>query len=109
MNRAHTTIGFSIQKEDTTDGVPNGKWVNSITERVYPVDIKNTTARYSSDAKIMEDLVFTNKLSVLIDPYIHKNYNRIAYATYLGIKWKVNSAEIKNRRIFLNLGAEYNE
>lgn len=108
MKRDHSTIGFAIESEGVTNNVPNGKWTNTITERIYPVDIKNTTARYSSGDKINDDFVFTNKLSILIDPFIHKNYKRIIYATYLGIKWKVSSAEIKERRVYLNLGAEYN-
>ena len=43
-----------------------------------------------------------------MDPFVRENFRTIAYVEYMGVKWKIASAEIQYPRLILNVGGEYN-
>ena len=97
-------IGFGIMQE-TNPSV----YEETIVEKKCRGDVLSNYRKFKSVDKINSDIEISNKLSILCDPFISTNINNIRYATYMGVKWKVNSVEVLYPRLILTLGEVYNE
>lgn len=97
-------IGFSMTVE-TTPGI----WEEKIVERDYYGDLIKHGSRWEqSGEKINDNLILTNELSILADPFLYEHFSTIKYATVMGVKWKVQSIQVDRPRLTLNLGGVYN-
>lgn len=102
MAKYYGKIGYAIDEE-----VKPGVWNPSIIEREYFGDVTRDTRRLSSSGNTNDNIVISNEISIVADPFANENFHSILYAEYMGAKWKVTSAEVKFPRIILSLGEVY--
>ena len=96
-------IGFAVPKEMTP-----GVWKDEIVQRTYYGDMIRNTRRLQSSGNLNDNLVITNELSIIADPYANENFHAIRYAEFMGTKWKINSVQVQFPRLILELGEVYN-
>lgn len=97
-------IGYA----DTQETSP-GVWEEVITEREYYGDLLQITRRWERSQQVNDSLNISNKISVVLDPFMNEHFHTIRYATFHNVKWKVTTAEVRFPRIELTLGGVYNE
>lgn len=88
--------------------VEPGIWDEQIEERTYYGDIIRNTRNLGSSNEINESMNITNSISIVADPYARENFQFMRYVTFMGIKWKINTATIDYPRITLSIGGVYN-
>lgn len=103
MAKYHGLIGYAEQVE-TAPGV----YTEVITEREYSGDVLRNIRRLERGEGLNDDLNVNNSLSIVADAYATKHFFSIRYATWMGAKWKVTSAEANFPRLVLTLGGLYN-
>ena len=105
MGKYFGKIGYSVT-EQTIPGV----WKEQVTEREYYGELlRNTQRRYENGgSQVNENIVISNNISILADPFAYENFAHIKYAEYMGTKWIVNSVEVQYPRLILTLGGVYN-
>ena len=103
MAKYYGEIGFAVQKE-TKPGV----WVNEIVPRNYYGDVTNITRRSQSSNQLNDNIVISNEISIIADPYANENFHSIIYVEFMGTKWKVSNVTVQYPRLTLSLGDVYN-
>lgn len=96
-------IGFSETKE-TKPGV----WEEIITVREYYGDVTRNTRRFQSSENLNDNIVVSNDISIVADPYAIQNFHSIHYIEFMGTKWKIDNVEVSYPRLILTLGEIYN-
>lgn len=96
-------IGFSETKE-TKPGV----WEEIITVREYYGDVTRNTRRFQSSENLNDNIVVSNDISIVADPYAIQNFHSIRYIEFMGTKWKIDNVEVSYPRLILTLGEIYN-
>ncbi len=104
MAKYYGKIGFL----DTYQQSP-GVWTEHIVEKPYYGELTRDTKRYQHSESTNDNIMISNVLSIIADPYANQNFQKIYYVTFMGAKWKVESAEVQFPRITLILGGLYNE
>ena len=102
--RYYDKIGFW---EDDVEVRP-GVYDSVITEKYYSGEIIENRQRWNPSDHQNDDLTVSNKISIIADTYLNTHLSSIKYATFMGIKWKVKSLDIKYPRVILDLGEVYN-
>ena len=92
-------IGFTETKE-TNPGV----WEEVITVREYYGDVTRNTRRFQSSENLNDNVVVSNDISIVADPYAIQNFHSIRYIEFMGAKWKINNVEVSYPRLILTLG-----
>ena len=103
MAKWYGMIGYG----ETVETAPS-VFTEKIVERPYFGDIGRDTRRLQTSDKVNDDLVISNQLSIVSDPYACTNFHTMRYATYMGTKWKITDVEVQFPRLILSLGSEYN-
>ena len=103
MGKFYGPIGFITQTE-TSPGI----WEDDIVERSYRGDILKDYRRWQPKETKNDDLVISNKVSIVADQYAYENLSTIRYIEWQNIRWKVTEVEIQRPRLILTLGAVYN-
>lgn len=103
MAKYYGAIGFATNIE-TSPGV----WEDQITERTYYGDLIRNTRRLQTADKLNDDIVISNQISIVGDPYIYDNIYAMRYVTFGRSKWKISSAEVQYPRLILEVGGLYN-
>lgn len=103
MARYCGKIGFAETKE-TKPGV----WKDEIVTRIYYGDLIRNARRLQSSGNLNDNIVVTNELSIVADPYANENFHAMRYAEFMGVKWKITSVEVQRPRLILSLGEVYN-
>lgn len=96
-------IGFAELKE-----IEPGYVEDVITDKKYKGDLIRDTRRTQSSGNINDDIVISNQISILADPYITQNFLNIRYARWQGHRWKVTTVDVDYPRITLTLGGVWN-
>ena len=96
-------IGFAETKE-TKPGV----WEEIITVREYYGDVTRNTRRFQSSENLNDNIVISNDISIVADPYAIQNFHSIRYIEFMGTKWKIDNVEVSYPRLILTLGEIYN-
>jgi hypothetical protein len=109
VNKFCGIIGF-VETVESDDPSRPGLWEQKVTERKYIMEIRRVSRRRDNSDKVNDDFTINNQLSVIMDPFARENFRSIAYAEYLGVKWKITSVDIEHDspRMTLNVGGEYN-
>ena len=97
-------IGFAMGDEESAPGV----WTEQITERTYYGDLIRNTRRLQSSGNIIDNILISNEISIIADPFAYENFHAIRYAMYMGTKWKVTNVDVQRPRLTLSLGEVYN-
>ena len=96
-------IGFAT----TSETVP-GNWEEQFTERIYYGDLIRNSRKLQSSGNQNDNIVISNEISIIADPFAKENFHAIRYAEYIGTKWKVSSVDVQYPRLILSLGEVYN-
>ena len=104
MAKCFGKIVYLIE-EETSPGI----WKPSEKSRDFYGDlISNGRRRTSNESSINDDIVMSNSISIIADPFAIENCARIAYVMFRGNAWKVTSVDIQYPRLILTLGGTYN-
>lgn len=104
MAKYYGTVGYA----ETVETRP-GVWVEGITEKSYQMDILRRNLRWQNSGNLNDDLVISNEVSLIADPYAFEHLGNIKYVSFLNSKWKVTSIEVDAPRLKLSIGGVYNE
>lgn len=96
-------IGFA-----TTSETFPGNWTEQITEKLYYGDLIRNSRKLQSSGNQNDNIVISNEISIIADPFAKENFHAIRYAEYMGTKWKVSSVDVQYPRLILSLGEVYN-
>lgn len=97
-------IGYAKTKQ-TSPGV----WEEEITEREYFGDLTRNTRRLQSSGNLNDNIVVSNEISIIADPFANQNFHAMRYVEFMGTKWKISNVEVQYPRLILTLGDQYNE
>lgn len=99
-------IGFWTKDIETKPGV----YKPGIVEKSYVGDVlKNIRNFQSAENQQNENLRLNNRISIISDLYMQKNWGSIKYVTWNGVNWKVSSVDVGSYpRVILELGGVYN-
>ena len=103
MARFYGVVGYA----ETVETVP-GVWEEQITERNYSGEVRKISKRWQSGESLNDDLVVSNEISIVADPFAFNNFHNIRYVVWMGVKWKVSRMDVQRPRITLTLGGVYN-
>lgn len=105
MAKFYGHIGFATPINDESPGVT----YDDIVERPYFGEVIRNARRVQSNDQVNDDLTLSNQISILLDPYLEKNFYNIRYLTYMGAKWKVTNIEMRYPRMLIDIGGLYAE
>jgi hypothetical protein len=103
MARFAGKIGFGL-----TVDKGNGKHELEVTERTYLGDVIRNAKRFNEDAKVNDNIVLSNSISIVADPFANTHVAAIRYVNWMGALWKVTRIETQSPRLILELGGVYN-
>lgn len=104
MAKFYGVIGYV---EQTDDG--HGVWIDRVIERESFGDLIRNTRRLQQSGNLNDNIVISNEISIIADPYAMKNFHAMRYAEFMGTKWKISSVEVRYPRLILTLGEVYND
>lgn len=97
-------IGFSNLVE-----IEPGIWEEQPIEKPFYGDFYKNTKRPETRSEVNSPITISNQISFIADAYANQNFHKILYATYMGVKWRINSVEVQHPRLIIELGGEYYE
>ena len=86
-----------------------GYYEEKIIPRKYQGDVVRTTKRNQLTTKVNDDIMVSNSLSIVADPYAREHFFQIKCAEWQGTWWEVTSVEVQFPRLILELGGPSNE
>lgn len=96
-------IGFA----QYSDGLP-GVTQETIVERPYCGDVLRRSRKLQGGDGVNDNVVVSDEISILADPYAMENFHAIRCAEYLGTRWKISNVSLQYPRLILSLGGVYN-
>jgi len=103
MGKFYGAIGYAETSE-----VARGVYENTITEKKYSGDVLRNVKNWQAGETLNDDVVLSNKISIIADLFAYENFQTIRYVTWMGASWEVKSIEILRPRIILTIGGVYN-
>lgn len=103
MAKFYDLVGY-VEEQETRAGV----WEEVKLEKPYNGDIIRNTRRLESGESINDNVVITNVISIVADPYAYQHFFAIRYVRWCGVLWKVTNVEVQRPRLLLTLGGVYN-
>ena len=106
MAKFYGNVGYI----ETVEEEP-GVWVPKETVRSYYGDVVKNSSKFQISDSVNDDVVISNEISIVADPYAFKNFYSMRYVEFeniKGVKWKINSVEVKRPRLILSIGGVYN-
>lgn len=97
---------FQFDKDQITD-IDTGIYEESIVERKSVGDILQNSRRWKDREELHDDLVVSNRISIVADAYAMDHFFNIRYVTWRGARWKVSNVEVQYPRLILTLGEVY--
>lgn len=106
MAKWYGKVGYETMQE-----VEPGVWVPSevVEHNYYGDSIKYTQRVLTTADGVNDDIRVVTSISIIADPFAYDNFTDIKYVEYMGVKWKVTTAEVQRPRIVLSLGGRWNE
>ena len=100
-------VGFWQKSIMTSPGV----YKPGIIEKPYTGDIIREHRRWqAAENQQNENFTISNRISIISDLYMQKNWGSIKYVNWNGVNWKVTSIDPSSYpRIIIELGGVYNE
>ncbi len=91
----------------TIETAPGVYLPNQVVEREYSGDVIKMSTDWQSPATLNDNLNLNKTISIIADPFSYENFANIRYVEYMGVKWKVKTAEPMYPRIQLSIGGVY--
>lgn len=105
MSKWFGQVGFVIT-EETRPGVFKPKTV----ERNYYGDVLSNRTRFATNPNSTNDnVVISDEISILADPFANENIQSLRFVTHMGAKWKVTAIRTEYPRVILSIGEVWNE
>lgn len=105
MTRFYGVVGYG-ESVETPSG--SGVWKNVITEHPYYGDEVRNIRRLQEGESVNKDIAVTNSISIVADEYANQHFHKIKYVEWNGVRWTVQTVEVRRPRLILNLGEVYN-
>ena len=96
-------IGFAVIEENKP-----GVWTERMVEHRYYGDLMRNTRRLQSSGNLNDNVIISNQISIVADPFAKENFHAMRYVELYGAKWKITSVEVQYPRLILELGDVYN-
>ena len=103
MAKFYGSIGYAVP-EETAPGV----WEDRIVEHSYYGDVIRNNRKLQPSNQLNDNIVVSNEISILSDPFANENFHFMRYVTFMGTKWKVSNIDVQYPRLVLTLGEVYN-
>lgn len=103
MAKFYGSVGYGIL-EETVPGV----WEDRIVEHSYYGDVIRNNRKLQSSSQLNDNIIVSNEISILSDPFANENFHCIRYVTFMGTKWKVSNVDVQYPRLVLTLGEVFN-
>jgi len=104
MAKFYGNIGY-VTKEETAPGV----WRPKTTVLPYSGDtIRNTSRWTPSNESTNDNLVLSNQISIISDPFANQNFHTMRYVEFMGGLWEITNVEVQYPRLLLTMGGVYN-
>ena len=103
MAKFYGSVGYAVS-EETVPGV----WEERIVEYSYYGDVIRNNRKLQSSNQLNDNIIVSNEISILSDPFANENFQFIRYVTFMGSKWKVQSVDVQFPRLVLTLSEVYN-
>lgn len=104
MSKFYGKVGFGLtEQKETAPGV----WEVTPVEKNFYGDVLVNNFRHQNVETLNDNIVITNRISIVADPYAHNHFHEIQYIIWKGVKWKVVSVEEQYPRLILSLGGTY--
>lgn len=107
MNKYYGTIGYAETIEEDPINEP-GIYIERYTERQYYGDILGISLLNQKSEGVNDDVVLSNRVSIISDDYAIKHVACMRYIVINGVKWKISSVEEKYPRLNISTGGLYN-
>jgi hypothetical protein len=104
MAKFSDLIGYVQEAEETEPGV----WTNKITEKRYYGDVLRQSKRWRESENVNDDLVISNRISIVADEFACSNFSSMRYVIWNGVYWEVKDVEVQRPRLILSIGGVYN-
>lgn len=105
MAKFYGKVGFALGSIETSPGIWNMKY----DERNYYGDILKDSRNWESSESTNDNLIVTNRISIMADPYAYKHLGAMRYIELYGEKWLIKSTEIARPRLVLTLGGVFTD
>ena len=103
MAKFYGEIGYA----ETVETRP-GVWTEQITKRNYFGDLIRNARRLQSSDSTNDDVVVSNEISIVADPYAYDHFHSMRYVEFMGAKWKITNVDVQHPRLILTVGGVYN-
>ena len=103
MEKYYGKVGYATSEE-----VKPGVWKKRITEREYFGDVIRNTRRLQSSGNLNDNIIVSNEISIVADPFANENFHSMLYVEFMGAKWKISNVEVQYPRLILTIGEVYN-
>ena len=78
--------------------------------RPYYGDVLEDNRRFQTNPDSQNDTFkVNNQISIVSDLYAQQNWASIKYIVWNGIKWKVSSVKVSDKRLIIDIGEVWNE
>jgi len=104
MAKFFGVVGYGVESKETKPGV----FVPVITEQSYSGDIIENSRRWQAGENQNDDLVVSNRISIVADTFADQNFYAMRYVKWIGVYWKVTKVEVQRPRLILTMGGVYN-
>ena len=106
MAKFRGAIGFATTVEDPDSP---GVWNDEIIEKTYSGDlIRNTRRLQTTSDTVNDNVIISNEISIVADPYAQENMYAMRYVVIRGAKWKIETVSVEYPRLKLSIGGVYN-
>ena len=96
-------IGYGVSEQ-----IRPGVYDERIIEQEYIGDFTSIGRRLASSGNANDDIVITNTISIIADPFAISHYSNMLYVELHGAKWKAQNIQVAQPRLNITLGGLYN-
>lgn len=105
MARYFGKVGYLISTE-TSPGI----WEPTIVEKsVYGTIVRDNVNNLRAENQVNDNVKINNQISIVMDPFVMKNFSSMIYITYADIKWRIVTVEVKYPELLISMGEVYND
>ena len=98
--------GFRIDDVEIEPGIYEP---TVVVKSIKGTVISNYYQHQNSDKSTIDNVRITNQLSIVANQFLNKHIANLVYIEFQGVKWKVESFDIRPPSVVVSLGGVYNE
>lgn len=102
MNKFYGKVGYLTDVE-TSPGI----FSRDVIEKEYYGDLIKYNSKWDRRDTVINGINLSSTISILADPFVVNNFQKIIYVEWMGQKWTVTNVEPRYPRLLLSVGGEY--